>query len=263
MTDEKNNDAQDALVVPDVPSEWFIAGRELFQDMNVSLEARAIVGYVLSRPPNWKVRVRDLMRQGDIGRDKLRRIFRELLQNGYMKRERLQGRNGRFDWRFTVSSVRKFGVYEKPCTEKPATAEPATADTSIYKEKNLQKKEPKGSRSSKSDSRERRSLEKGVPLPIEHQTLSEEWRTAGLKVLGDYVRVYSVESEFDEFVDHYTSVTGKALLRSDWRKAWLNWLRKTVKKAKEKNIVPPPAPRDPSTPRTIRERREVEKGATT
>lgn len=130
------------------------------QDNSLSFEARGLGASLLSRPDDWEINVNALMIEGNIGRDKVRKIINELIQAGYMYRSKNRT-SGKFaknilfisdekDYLFeevvekeidTPSmesygdfygknteinslSVEKYGV--QPQTEKPATVIPAT-----------------------------------------------------------------------------------------------------------------------------------------
>lgn len=130
------------------------------QDNSLSFEARGLGASLLSRPDDWEINVNALMAEGNIGRDKVRKIINELIQAGYMYRSKNRT-SGKFaknilfisdekDYLFeevvekeidTPSaencgdfygenteinslSVKNYGV--QPQTEKPATVIPAT-----------------------------------------------------------------------------------------------------------------------------------------
>jgi hypothetical protein len=59
----------------------------IFRDDRLSIEAKGVLGYLLSRPHNWQVRLDHVGRTLRIGRKKLQRIFRELIGAGYVTRE--------------------------------------------------------------------------------------------------------------------------------------------------------------------------------
>ncbi len=79
---------------------------ELAQDRRLSWEARGMLVYFLSKPPDWKVRLYDLQRNGPAGTHKINRILKELERTGYLRRRRVSLGNGRFDW--------LIDVYESP-----------------------------------------------------------------------------------------------------------------------------------------------------
>ncbi len=81
------------------PNVWRVAsrtnpftqiGRALLQDMRMSLEAKGALVYMLSLPDNWDFNDGHLCAQFGIGRDKLRRIQRELIELGYVRRKQVR-----------------------------------------------------------------------------------------------------------------------------------------------------------------------------
>ena len=59
----------------------------MFADTRLSIEAKGVLGYLLSRPHKWHVRLEHVARALKVGRRKLQRIFRELIGAGYVTRE--------------------------------------------------------------------------------------------------------------------------------------------------------------------------------
>lgn len=76
------------------------------QDANLSFAARGLLLYVFSKPQNWKAKLFDLQREGDIGKDALNTILNDLQRCGYI--ERTETRDGRGRFRY------KLMVYESP-----------------------------------------------------------------------------------------------------------------------------------------------------
>jgi hypothetical protein len=70
----------------------------VFEDRRLSWEARGLLGYLLSKPDDWKVRLYDLIAQGPAGAHKVRRMLRELEEVGYLYRKRLRRNDGTFGW---------------------------------------------------------------------------------------------------------------------------------------------------------------------
>jgi predicted transcriptional regulator len=68
----------------------------LFEDDGLTVEAKGTLGYLLSRPPNWHVSLRQVGKKLNIGKDRLQRIFGELIQAGYASREQPRRRGGAF-----------------------------------------------------------------------------------------------------------------------------------------------------------------------
>jgi hypothetical protein len=55
------------------------------EDDRVSFEARGVLVYLLAKPNDWHVQIKDIMRAGNIGRDKVYRILKELRTAGYVR----------------------------------------------------------------------------------------------------------------------------------------------------------------------------------
>lgn len=77
---------------------YFSASNEPFNDTKLSWEARGLMGYLLSKPDDWKISMVDLEKKGPAGTHKLRRMLAELRKAGYMNRIRLTIENNKFDW---------------------------------------------------------------------------------------------------------------------------------------------------------------------
>jgi hypothetical protein len=85
---------------------YFSASNEPFNDKRLSWEARGLMGYLLSKPNNWKIQMNDLVKQGPAKGRKIRRMLAELRLYGYMNRIRTKLENGKFLW--------TTDVYESP-----------------------------------------------------------------------------------------------------------------------------------------------------
>nr|WP_234624508.1 helix-turn-helix domain-containing protein [Agrobacterium vitis] len=59
----------------------------VFEDARLSMEARWLLSYLLSKPDNWTVVIGDIVRKGNCGRDKARKMIAELVETGYAERE--------------------------------------------------------------------------------------------------------------------------------------------------------------------------------
>ncbi len=71
-------------------AQFTIVPNAIFRDDRLSIEAKGVLGYLLSRPHNWQVRLDHVGRTLRVGRKKLQRIFRELIGAGYVTREQLR-----------------------------------------------------------------------------------------------------------------------------------------------------------------------------
>lgn len=69
--------------------------QDAVEDSRLSWAARGLLGYLLSRPDDWKVLIKDLQRRGDLGRDGIYKLLRELREIGYVRYERSRDEQGR------------------------------------------------------------------------------------------------------------------------------------------------------------------------
>ena len=77
---------------------YFAASNEPFNDKRLSWEARGLMGYLLSKPDHWEVKLSDLENNGPAGEHKLGRMLAELRAAGYMNRIRVRHEDGTFSW---------------------------------------------------------------------------------------------------------------------------------------------------------------------
>lgn len=105
-------------------AKYFTASNEPFNDKRLSWEARGLMGYLLSKPNNWQVRMDALDKAGTAGNYKIRRMLAELRKYGYMNRIRVTVEGGKFDW---ITEV-----YESP-SQNPKPSQSVQKRTSVRK----------------------------------------------------------------------------------------------------------------------------------
>jgi hypothetical protein len=102
MTENRAEHAQERLTVCifrlEKTERYARIANSVFEDRRLSWEARGLLGYLLSKPDDWKVRLYDLIAQGPAGVHKIRRMLRELEEVGYLYRKRLRRADGTFGW---------------------------------------------------------------------------------------------------------------------------------------------------------------------
>lgn len=59
---------------------------DVLTDQRMSIEARWLLAYLLTKPHNWVVRIADIRKSGGIGRDKAYSLLKELCDIGYIKK---------------------------------------------------------------------------------------------------------------------------------------------------------------------------------
>ncbi|WP_027487499.1 helix-turn-helix domain-containing protein [Allorhizobium undicola] len=91
----------------------------VFEDARLSMEARWLLSYLLSKPDNWTVVIGDIVKKGNCGRDKARKMIAELVETGYAEREQTRT-DGKFGPTVLV-------IFDEP---RPGSANTDTCDVS-------------------------------------------------------------------------------------------------------------------------------------
>ncbi|KKM16497.1 hypothetical protein LCGC14_1685170 [marine sediment metagenome] len=136
MTDI-NNDLQRIFRAETQTEKFYFTTRRMTaQDSDLSWEARGMLWYLLSKPIDWEVRIKDLQQQ--CGRDRVYTIITELREKGYM--HYIQQRDA--DGKMTDAFYRVFEE-PQPLTPLPDTASPDTANPehTNKREKQIREKE--------------------------------------------------------------------------------------------------------------------------
>ena len=99
---------------------WVTIDQRAIEDERLPWAARGLLVYLLSKPDDWQVRVKDLQKRGDLGRDGIYKLLAVLRRFHYLRYEKNRTRDGR---------VRggSYAVYEVPYTDWPETASADTA----------------------------------------------------------------------------------------------------------------------------------------
>jgi hypothetical protein len=101
---------------------YHVANDAPFQDDRLSWEAKGVLGYLFSKPEEWTPRMFDIVESGPCEKYKIRSVFEELENHGYMKREKVRADDGTFNWKVVVADHPRFD---------PGWSEP-TPDTSHH-----------------------------------------------------------------------------------------------------------------------------------
>lgn len=110
-------------------SRFVIVDQSAIEDSRLSWAARGLLGYLLSRPDDWKVLVNDLRKRGDLGRDGIYRLLKELRATGYMRFERSRDEHGRIrGGRYIVQEIAGSPDPDLPDMVKPYRAAPDPAN---------------------------------------------------------------------------------------------------------------------------------------
>ena len=102
---------------------YLVLDQRIIDDTRLSWAARGMLAYLLSRPDNWEVRVTDLQRRGNLGRDGTYRLISDLRSTGYVEFQQTRDALGRI--RGGSYIVRE--IPNPPHPESPDTAVPEPA----------------------------------------------------------------------------------------------------------------------------------------
>ena len=75
----------------------------LVNDKNLSLKAKGIMLYILSKPDDWKVYIKEITKNNKDGIDSVRSGINELLLLKYIQREKRRGEDGTYAWEYIIS----------------------------------------------------------------------------------------------------------------------------------------------------------------
>lgn len=122
-----------------ITSNFTIIPNEAILDARLSISARWLLAYLLSRPNDWQVQVGDIQKKGGIGREKAYRLIKELIAVGWVRKDFSRGEGGQWGGIDYVvmdqPEVEETSV--SPCAEKPYTVKPHTENHHLTK--NLKK----------------------------------------------------------------------------------------------------------------------------
>jgi hypothetical protein len=65
--------------------QWLVIDKRTVEDVRLTWAARGLLAYLLSRPDDWEVLVKDLIKRGNLKRDGIYTLLRELRAVGYVR----------------------------------------------------------------------------------------------------------------------------------------------------------------------------------
>ena len=81
---------------------YTVISNALVNDQSLSLNALAVMTYLISKPNDWRVRADDIQRRFQISRGKVYNILDELMERGYLSREIIRQGGRVKECRYTV-----------------------------------------------------------------------------------------------------------------------------------------------------------------
>jgi hypothetical protein len=147
------------IVTVPLERDFTVIPGDLMRDDSLSAAALGVVTWLLSRPPDWVIRVEQLAARFRLGRDRVQAIMQELIAAGWVQRKRVRtdGRGTFVAGAYTAFNVRQpvqpgLPIGEarkrpaKPRPENPVVAPgpelPAPVDQAPYQELTIPKGNP-------------------------------------------------------------------------------------------------------------------------
>jgi DnaD/phage-associated family protein len=104
-------------VVHDPNNPYVIIDKRPFEKPYMSWKAKGLLGYLLSRPDDWTVRLGDLVKRSTDKMHATRQALRELVMVGHMRQVEYRHENGKYAG--TVYEVHELPLYENPLAVFP------------------------------------------------------------------------------------------------------------------------------------------------
>lgn len=195
---------------------------EVVTNTNLSIEARWLLVYLLTKPHSWIVRAGDIRQVGGVGRDKAYSLLNELVGSGYVKKEEVRKDDGMF------ANI-EYTVFDQPFPENPYPDNPYPVNTHLSNNGYLVTTDTLDTSVSK-DARDR--LWQDIPRISEVTGIPEKrlrpiigkW----LKILGDNAEVLNkvlaeaVESRPADFVSWVTATVTAYSKKEGQSQNWLD-----------------------------------------
>ncbi len=104
---------------------YLVLDQRIIDDTRLSWATRGMLAYLLSRPDNWEVRVTDLQRRGNLGRDGTYKLISDLRSTGYVEFQQARDALGRIrGGSYIVREIPNPPHPESPDTDVPEPAAP-------------------------------------------------------------------------------------------------------------------------------------------
>jgi hypothetical protein len=130
--------------VKDKDNPYVIVNKGFLNDANLSLKAKGLLTYFMSLPDDWQIYESEIVRHHRDGKDSLSTAVKELIENGYIQRQRIRDKKGRlmaYEYRVYEVSIHigKSKVGESKTGESAATNNNSTDNnlTEYKKEKGI------------------------------------------------------------------------------------------------------------------------------
>lgn len=127
-------------IVKNKDNPYVIINKSFLEDNRLSYKAKGILAYLLSKPDDWKVYIKDIINSGKDGKDSVRSGIMELEKYGYIVKSQIRTVDGKFNgYDYDVYEI---PIFEHPCNdndltgaENPETEKPFTENPPVLNNK--------------------------------------------------------------------------------------------------------------------------------
>lgn len=155
---------------------YVMVNKQFLSNAELSWKAKGLLTYLLSLPDNWQIYEDEIVKHSKDGKDSLRSALKELIDNGYISRERIRNSAGQlkgYDY-YVYETSNHIG---KSKDGKPNIGKPATTNND----------------GTKNESNNNEKKQKGV-LPYGENSPLSFW---------EFAKLYGINEEIQESVEYY------------------------------------------------------------
>ncbi len=191
-----------------------IVNNELLKDATLSMQAKGLYAYVMSNAENFKIYKRELEKHFSNGRDSIDRAWKELVDAGWLKSEKVTNENSQFiGWNHTFYDSRQT---ENPMSGNPTLGKPDTNNNQHKKINNNKTTTTVGKADfGDIDIEAVKSRLMMVGLPLDDAQLKREWAYY-------QIAIESSQSECEETIEKWTKRFIHALCKQREKKKVFN-----------------------------------------
>lgn len=112
-----------------VEGNFSIVPDEIFENKYLSLQARALLAYMLGRPPNWTIYIRHILKTLHVSQSRWKSIRKELIDQKYFHQKLIKGKGVKFKWINIVTDCPTDSNTLLPTDSKKSSNEVSEEDT--------------------------------------------------------------------------------------------------------------------------------------
>ena len=111
-----------------------IVPNKAINDEGLSLRAKGLLLYLLSKPDNWNVNLEHLASVCNEGKSAVRVALTELINHGFVKRQQVRDNNGKMNgYQYDVYDSKQSTVVRKTDDGKPASGKPSSGNRTLIR----------------------------------------------------------------------------------------------------------------------------------